>query len=130
MNDMGSPPDITPGSPLEHGGRSRHDMGSPPTSRMIRQAGEPSGLPSDVLSMDRLLPERAREAPWLHGADSISLDHDGPTNDFVPFEDGWVERPVVERFEDVVRRYGDKIAVDDSVMRLTYREVRRASLRL
>lgn len=45
---------------------------------------------------------------------------------FERFEESWIERPIFERFEYIVARHGNKIAVDDGVRRLTYREVMRA----
>src|SRR5258707_1206787 len=62
---------------------------------------------------------------------------DRPTEDacpegegFVPFEDAWIERPIVERFAAVASRHSDKVAVADETTRLTYGELRRAAFHL
>lgn len=69
--------------------------------------------------------------PWLTASDELPLDHRGPTDTpFEPFEGFWLERPLIERFQEMVARYGDKISVDDGVLRLTYNELLSASLRL
>ena len=63
--------------------------------------------------------------------EDVPLDLGGPVDaPFERFEEFWVERPLIERFQEMVAHYGDKIAVDDGVVRLTYDELSRASLHL
>ena len=49
---------------------------------------------------------------------------------FERFAGSWIERPIFERFEYIVARYGNKIAVDDGVRCLTYRELMRVCMDL
>jgi len=49
---------------------------------------------------------------------------------FERFAGSWIERPIFERFEYTVARYGNKIAVDDGVRCLTYRELMRVCMDL
>jgi acyl-coenzyme A synthetase/AMP-(fatty) acid ligase/thioesterase domain-containing protein len=42
------------------------------------------------------------------------------------FEDCWIERPIMARFEMAAAFYAEKIAVDDGNLRLTYSEMRSA----
>jgi non-ribosomal peptide synthetase component F len=44
--------------------------------------------------------------------------------------DDWLERPLIDRFQQVAARHGRKLAVDDGVTRLTYSELRSAVFRL
>jgi non-ribosomal peptide synthetase component F len=68
---------------------------------------------------------------WRDSHADLPLDHEGPTDvAFEQFDDVWVERPIVDRFNQVVARYGDKTAVVDEITRLTYRELQRASFHL
>ncbi len=43
---------------------------------------------------------------------------------------GWIEQPLIDRFEQVVAHHGDKAAVEDATTRLTYSELRRAAFHL
>jgi acyl-coenzyme A synthetase/AMP-(fatty) acid ligase len=68
---------------------------------------------------------------WFSAPTNMRLDHGGPVD--VPFEyfdDYWIARPIIERFEYIVARHGERIAVDDGNTRLTYRELMRASMHL
>ena len=59
--------------------------------------------------------------------------HDTSNPADVPFErfaDGWIERPIFERFEYIVSRYENRIAVDDGLRRLTYGELMHACMHL
>src|SRR5262245_60408950 len=49
---------------------------------------------------------------------------------FERFAESWIERPIFERFEYIVARHGNKVAVDDGFRRLTYRELMRACMDL
>jgi len=67
----------------------------------------------------------------LIAANNLPLDDRGPID--VPFErftNDWIEHPIFERFEHVVERHFDKIAVDDGLTRYTYREIMRISVHL
>jgi non-ribosomal peptide synthetase component F len=48
----------------------------------------------------------------------------------VPFLTEWVDRPIFDRFAHIVAQYGQKIAVDDGVLRFSYDQLFRASLHL
>jgi amino acid adenylation domain-containing protein len=63
---------------------------------------------------------------WFGASETIPLDFEGPVNiafDF--FEDRWIERPIIERFEQIALRHAERAAVDDGTTRLTYRTLRR-----
>jgi acyl-coenzyme A synthetase/AMP-(fatty) acid ligase/acyl carrier protein len=47
-----------------------------------------------------------------------------------PFDDSWIDRPIFARFELIADRTPDKIALDDGVFCLTYREVQQAARHL
>jgi acyl-coenzyme A synthetase/AMP-(fatty) acid ligase/thioesterase domain-containing protein/acyl carrier protein len=47
-----------------------------------------------------------------------------------PFDNSWIDRPIFARFELIADRAPDKIAIDDGVFRLTYREVQQAARHL
>ena len=69
--------------------------------------------------------------PILIAANTLPLDDGGPAGvRFERFTDDWIERPVFERFEYIVKRYGEKIAVDDGLARYSYHELVRASAQL
>jgi acyl-coenzyme A synthetase/AMP-(fatty) acid ligase/acyl carrier protein len=77
------------------------------------------------------MPVSGGRYPTQIAAHVLPLDHGGPVD--VPFElftDDWIDRPVFERFEYIVERYGDRIALDDGLARYTYDELMRASARL
>src|SRR5437667_8814000 len=68
---------------------------------------------------------------WQIPPDDLPLDHDGPSE--IPFEswnDRRIDRSIVEIFNEVAARYGDKLAVVDDGTRLTYRALQSASLHL
>jgi acyl-coenzyme A synthetase/AMP-(fatty) acid ligase len=65
----------------------------------------------------------ADELQW-DATRSEPIDFGGPTDiAFDPFDTG---RPGIARFEIVSDRHADKIAIDDGVRQLTYRQVRRS----
>src|SRR6476646_10891749 len=77
------------------------------------------------------MPVSGGRYPTQIAAHVLPLDHGGPVD--VPFElftDDWIDRPVFERFEYIVERYGDRIALDDGLARYNYDELMRASARL
>lgn len=58
----------------------------------------------------------------------VPLDHEGPVD--VPFErvgEEWFTRSPIERFDYVVDKHGDRLAVDDGRSQLTYAELRRVA---
>jgi hypothetical protein len=60
---------------------------------------------------------------WLED-DGRPLDWNGPaTRAFAPFRDDNLQRPIVEQFEQVVRRQRDRIAVREADTVLTYGEL-------
>jgi non-ribosomal peptide synthetase component F/thioesterase domain-containing protein len=56
------------------------------------------------------------------------IDLDSPAD--APFNDEWLERPIFSRFQEIVVRHGDRIAVDDGSRRLTFHELLCASAHL
>jgi acyl-coenzyme A synthetase/AMP-(fatty) acid ligase/thioesterase domain-containing protein len=72
-----------------------------------------------------------RDNGWQAPRDDLAIDHDGPTDvAFDRFDDTWIDRPIIELFNQVVARHGDKLATVDETTRLTYRELQRASFHL
>lgn len=67
---------------------------------------------------------------WISAPDDASFDYMGPQNDFEYFDPVNMNRSIADRFDQVARRYGDKIAVSDGRVCLTYDQVRRAALHL
>ena len=68
---------------------------------------------------------------WRGSRADLPLDHQGLADVvFEQFDDVWVERPIVDRFNQIVAHYGDKTAVVDEITQLTYRELQRASFHL
>lgn len=55
------------------------------------------------------------------------VDPGAPDIAFEPMGDEWLERPLFERFDAMVARYADKIAVTDAQRSLTYAEVARCA---
>lgn len=64
------------------------------------------------------------------GAASTAGGSAGPTNDFEPFRQSDVEQSVQRRFEEQVRRHGDRTAVRSRGLSLTYHELNEAANRI
>lgn len=61
---------------------------------------------------------------WEH-VRPVSIDHDGPVDwPFEPIGREWADRPVLDRFEHIVERFGDKVAIDDGTDTLTFAQLR------
>ena len=70
---------------------------------------------------------RLDQLDWLKHR-PVPLDLDGPVD--VPFEpvgEEWFTRSPIERFDYIVAKYGDRLAVDDGRSRLTYAELQRVA---
>src|SRR5436305_8959992 len=68
---------------------------------------------------------------WLSADGSVPLDYGGPVAvNFEQFDLDWLDRPLFARFDQVAQRFPEKIAVDDGLTQLSYRELRRACLHL
>ena len=68
---------------------------------------------------------------WITARHDFALDLGGPVEvAFDRFESELLERPLIERFNSIVARFPDKIAVDDGMIKLSYRELQRACLHL
>jgi acyl-coenzyme A synthetase/AMP-(fatty) acid ligase/thioesterase domain-containing protein len=68
---------------------------------------------------------------WQTSPRDLPLDHDGPVDvAFEPWSDDAVERPIVEIFNEVAARHGDKLAVVDDRTQLSYRALQDAALHL
>jgi non-ribosomal peptide synthetase component F/serine acetyltransferase len=68
---------------------------------------------------------------WITAGHEIPLDQQGPVDvPFEPFNPDLLERPLIERFNSIVARFPDKIAVDDGAIRLSYHQLQRACLHL
>lgn len=59
--------------------------------------------------------------------DPAFRDPGAPPIPFEPMGDEWLERPLFERFDAVVARYADRLAVQDAQRTLTYAEVSRCA---
>jgi non-ribosomal peptide synthetase component F/thioesterase domain-containing protein len=76
--------------------------------------------------LDRLL-----TSEWQSSPSDLALDYNGPSEvPFEPWDDIRLDKPIVEIFNEIAARYGDKVAVADDNTRLTYRTLRNASLHL
>jgi acyl-coenzyme A synthetase/AMP-(fatty) acid ligase/thioesterase domain-containing protein len=74
---------------------------------------------------------RTGDDGWQIPRGDLAIDHEGPIDvAFDPFDDARMELPIIELFNQIVARHGDKIAVVDETTSLTYRELHRASLHL
>jgi len=61
-------------------------------------------------------------APWL--IDGPAVDWNGPADrSFLPFTDRDKDRPVIELLERVVQRQGDRIAIEDANISLSFSEL-------
>ena len=68
---------------------------------------------------------------WPSADTTAPLDFGGPIDDtFDRFDDSWIERPIMERFEEIAVRYATRPAVGDSSNTWTYAELRRWAYRL
>jgi acyl-coenzyme A synthetase/AMP-(fatty) acid ligase/thioesterase domain-containing protein len=77
------------------------------------------------------MPHRKGNDGWQTAPGDLAIDQEGPTDvAFERFDDVDVERPIIELFNQIVARYGNKTAVVDEATRLTYRELQRASIHL
>ena len=77
------------------------------------------------------MPASVDNSPSLIDVSNIALDDNGPVD--VPFDrfvDDWIDRPIFERFQLIVEQYGSSIAVDDGLVRYTYRELMLACIPL
>ena len=64
---------------------------------------------------------------WSSASEAIPLDFEGPVDIiFERFEDAWIERPIMARFEQIAVRHAERVAVDDGTTRMTYRMLRRS----
>jgi amino acid adenylation domain-containing protein len=64
---------------------------------------------------------------WSRCGAPPALDRDGPVEvPFDRFEDCWVERPIVARFEWIAARHTNDLALEDGERRFTYGALRRA----
>lgn len=62
---------------------------------------------------------------WSSAGSLTPLDVEGPVNvGFDRFDDAWIDRPIIERFETIALRYADRTALTDKGNSLRYREVR------
>jgi len=66
----------------------------------------------------------APDLEWMRHPPS-TVQHGG-SGDFEPFGDEWIERPAIERMDEMVRRRGEAIALDDGVTRISYNALKRA----
>ena len=74
---------------------------------------------------------RTEDDGWQIPRGDLAIDHEGPTDvAFDPFDDARIELPIIEQFNQIVTRHGDKIAIVDETTSLTYRELQRASFHL
>jgi amino acid adenylation domain-containing protein len=65
------------------------------------------------------------ETPWL-ASSAFALDWNGPVERaFAPFADADLETPVFALFARAAKAHGDRIAVDDGTLRLTYKDALR-----
>jgi acyl-coenzyme A synthetase/AMP-(fatty) acid ligase/thioesterase domain-containing protein len=68
---------------------------------------------------------------WKFANRDLALDDGGPTDvSFEPFDVAGLDKPIIELFDRVVARHGDKLATVDEITKLTYRELQRASRHL
>jgi acyl-CoA synthetase (AMP-forming)/AMP-acid ligase II/thioesterase domain-containing protein/acyl carrier protein len=68
---------------------------------------------------------------WRSACRDLAIDHGGPTEVlFDHFDDDGIEAPIIDLFDQVVARHGDKLATVDEATKLTYRELQQASRHL
>ncbi len=67
------------------------------------------------------MPELFAANTWSSAGDQNTVDSAGPIDvPFERFDQEWTEQPVAARFEQMVRRYGERIAIDDGTRSMTY----------
>jgi acyl-coenzyme A synthetase/AMP-(fatty) acid ligase/thioesterase domain-containing protein len=75
--------------------------------------------------------DQISDREWQTSPRDLPLDHDGPIEvPFEPWPDSWIDRPIIEIFNEVAARHGDKTAIVDENTRLTYRALQSAALHL
>jgi amino acid adenylation domain-containing protein len=63
---------------------------------------------------------------WSSASNTVSLDFDGPVDvQFERFDESGINRPIIDHFDRVARRYADRPAAVDKIRTLTYDELRR-----
>jgi amino acid adenylation domain-containing protein len=63
---------------------------------------------------------------WSSASNTVSLDSDGPVDvQFERFDESGIDRPIIDHFDQVARRYADRPAAADKIRTLTYDELRR-----
>jgi amino acid adenylation domain-containing protein len=67
----------------------------------------------------------------MHPVHGLPIDHGGPTDrTFEPFPYSALEGSILDRFDAVVRRHADRLAVQDAEVGLTYAEVAEQAARI
>ena len=75
--------------------------------------------------------DQVSDREWQISPEDLPLDYDGPSEiPFEPWNDSWIDRSIVEIFNEVAARHGDKLAIVDDGTQLTYRALQSASLHL
>lgn len=75
--------------------------------------------------------DRISNREWRTSPGDLPLDHDGPLDvAFEPWDETSLDRAIIDIFNEVATRHGDKIAVVDESTRLSYRALQGASLHL
>jgi acyl-coenzyme A synthetase/AMP-(fatty) acid ligase/thioesterase domain-containing protein len=75
--------------------------------------------------------DQVSDRKWQTSPRDLPLDHDGPIEiPFEPWPDSSIDRPIIEIFNEVAARHGDKTAIVDESTRLTYRALQNAALHL
>lgn len=65
-----------------------------------------------------------RSLTWITGRPTPA-DTDGPVaRPFSPIDGAWLDRTMIERFEEICGRFPDRVAVDDGQVQLTYAQLR------
>ncbi|MEN3366625.1 MAG: hypothetical protein V7606_3899 [Burkholderiales bacterium] len=68
---------------------------------------------------------------WFQVDSMVPLDFEGPSDvGFERFEESWMNRPIVERFEQIALKHASRTAVSDYTQRLTYEELRARAYRV
>ena len=84
-----------------------------------------------MAALDTMVLHTNDASDWQAPRGDLAIDHDGPIDiAFDKLDETWIERSITELFDQAAGRNGDKLAIVDETIRLSYRELQRSSFHL